>query len=143
MFFGIGVLLIMIISSIGDIRSREVLLWEILGCLGMSFARVALSIYGNSFDASDILMSLMPGAFLLLLAYVSGHGVGYGDGLLLIAAGPALGSNITVMGMIAGIFACGIVSGFLLVFKKVGRKARMPFVPFMTFGLGVMMLAQV
>lgn len=143
MFFGIAVLLIMIISSIGDIRSREVFLWEILGCLGMSFARVVLSIYGNNFDASDILMSLMPGAFLLLLAYVSGHSVGYGDGFLLIAAGPALGSNIAVMGMIAGIFACGIISGLLLMFKKVGRKARMPFVPFMTLGLGVIMLAQV
>ena len=143
MFFGIGVLLIMIISSIGDIKSREVLLWEILGCFGMSFARVVMSIYGNSFDASDILMSLMPGAFLLLLAYVSGHSVGYGDGLLLIAAGPALGPNITVMGMIAATFACGIISGILLVFKKVGRKARMPFVPFMTLGLGVMLFAQI
>ena len=133
----------MIISSIGDIRSKEVFLWEILGCLGMSFAAVILSIYGNSFDASDILMSLMPGAFLLLLAYVSRSSMGYGDGLLLLAAGPALGSHITVMGMIAGVFACGLISGLLLVFKRVGRKAKIPFVPFMTFGMGVMLLAQI
>lgn len=143
MFFGFGVLLIMVVSSIGDIRSKEVFLWEILGCLGMSFAAVILSIYGNSFDASDILMSLMPGAFLLLIAYVSRSSMGYGDGLLLLAAGPALGSNVTVMGMIAGVFACGLISGLLLVFKRVGRKARIPFVPFMTFGMGVMLLAQI
>ena len=133
----------MVISSIGDIRSKEVFLWEILGCLGMSFAAVILSIYGNSFDASDILMSLMPGAFLLLIAYVSRSSMGYGDGLLLLAAGPALGSNVTVMGMIAAVFACGLISGLLLVFKRVGRKARIPFVPFMTFGMGVMLLAQI
>ena len=64
-FFGLGVLLIMIITSIGDIRSRDVLLWEILGCLGMSFAKIAFSIYGNSLDASDILMSQMPGVFFI------------------------------------------------------------------------------
>lgn len=133
----------MVISSIGDIRSKEVFLWEILGCLGMSFAAVILSICGNSFDASDILMSLMPGAFLLLIAYVSRSSMGYGDGLLLLAAGPALGSNVTVMGMIAAVFACGLISGLLLVFKRVGRKARIPFVPFMTFGMGVMLLAQI
>lgn len=143
MFFGLGVLLIMIITSVGDIRSRAVLMWEILGCFAMSFAKVAYSIYGGSFDASDVLMSMMPGAFLLLLAYVSRQNVGYGDGLLILCAGPALGSNITVMGMIAGVFACGLVSGLLLVIKKVGRKARIPFVPFMTLGMGVMMLAQV
>lgn len=135
--------MIMIVSSICDIRSKEVFLWEILGCFGMSFARVVICIFESSFDASDILMSLMPGAFLLLLAYVSRKNVGYGDGLLLLCAGPALGSSVTVMGMIAGVFACGLISGALLVFKRVGRKARIPFVPFMTFGMGVMMLAQV
>ena len=133
----------MIVSSVGDIRSREVFLWEILGCLGISFAKVAMNIYGGSFDASDFLMSLMPGVVLILLAFVSRENIGHGDGLLLLCAGPALGSGVTVMGITAGIFACGIISGLLLVFKKVGRKARMPFVPFMTLGMGVMMLAKV
>lgn len=142
-FFGLGVLLIMIISSIGDIRSRDVFLWEILGCFGMSFAKVAVSIYGGNFDASDVLMSLVPGVFLLLLSFVSGQSVGYGDGLLILCAGPALGAGVAVMGMVAGVFACGLISGILLVLKKVGKKAKMPFVPFLTLGMGVMMLAQI
>ena len=133
----------MIISSIGDIRSRDVFLWEILGCLGMSFAKVVFSIYAGNFDASDVLMSLMPGVFLLLLSFVSGQSVGYGDGLLILCAGPALGAGVAVMGMVAGVFACGLMSGILLVLKKVGKKAKMPFVPFLTLGMGVMMLAQI
>ena len=133
----------MIISSIGDIRSKEVLLWEILGCFGMSFAAVAVSIYGGRFDGADVFMSLMPGAFFLFLSFLSRQSVGYGDGLLLLGAGPALGAETAVMGMVFGVFACGIISGILLVFKKVKKKARMPFVPFLTLGMGVMMLAQI
>ena len=81
--------------------------------------------------------------FFILLSFVSRQSVGYGDGLLLLCAGPALGAGVAVMGMIAAVFACGLVSGALLIFKKVGKKAQMPFVPFLTFGMGVMMLAQI
>ena len=143
LYFGSGVLLIMIITSIGNLRRKEVFLWEILGCLCMSFASVAYGVFGGNFDASNVLMSLMPGAFLVLLAFVSGKNIGYGDGLLLLCAGPALGSGVTVLGMVVAVFTCGFISGLLLIFKRVGKNARIPFVPFLTFGMGVMMLAQI
>ena len=143
MYFGIAVLMIMLIASYRDIRRREIALLPIIACGALSVLRVALDLYRGAADPADLLLSLLPGALFLITAYVSREGVGYGDGLLLLAAGPALGFMTALLGATTAVFASGMISGILLTLRRVGRKTKLPFVPFLTFGMGVMIFAKV
>ena len=143
MYFGIAVLMIMLIASYRDIRNREISLLPIFACGAVSLLRSALDLYRGALDPVDLLLSLLPGALFLIIALVSREGVGYGDGLLLLVAGPALGFVTAALGATTAVFASGMTSGVLLTLRRVGRKTKLPFVPFLTFGMGVMIFAKV
>ena len=137
MIFKIGILIIFVISSIEDIRKKEILLWEILACAILSVAAVFMSFYKASPDIIDILLSLLPGALLLLLSFISREGIGYGDGLIILAAGPALGFYDLLTALMTAIILSGLFSGILLIFKKAKRKTRIAFAPFLAVGCAV------
>jgi leader peptidase (prepilin peptidase)/N-methyltransferase len=143
MIFGIMILLILLAAAFCDIRKKEISLLFIVSCGAVSLLRIAVSFYEGAADPKDVLVSMIPGAILLLTALVTREGVGYGDGLLLLFAGPALGGTSAVLGAVAALFASGLFSGLLLTLKKAGRKTRLPFVPFLSLGMGVMLLAKV
>ena len=143
MIYGISVLIILIISSIVDIRKKEISIWAIRACMLVSVIRVIAECVGKNLDAAETIVCLLPGVFLLCMAFLSRQSVGYGDGLLALCAAPALGANATCLGFLAAIFISGITSALLLVIKKVGKNSRLPFVPFMTVGMGVALFATV
>ena len=136
-------MLVLIIASIEDVRTKEIPAWEIVACAVISIAACALNVCRGKSDALGIFMSLLPGAGILFIALMSGEGVGFGDGFLLLAAGPALGPWISVMGLVAALFAGSIVSGILVVIRKAKRSTRIPFVPFMTLGMGAMLIEKI
>ncbi len=133
----------MFIASYRDIRSREIALLPILACGMISLVKVAWDFYCGVADPVDLLLSLLPGALFLIIALVSREGIGYGDGLLLLSAGPALGFVTAALGATTAVFASGMISGVLLTLRRVGRKTKLPFVPFLAFGMGVMIFAKV
>ena len=131
------------ITAAIDIKSREIPAW-LIACGGaLSLGKTIFLLTRGEFVPEDALISLIPGAVLLLIAFVTRQGVGYGDGLLLLSVGPAVGAAALLTGICVAVMASGLFSGVLLVMRKAGRKTRIPFVPFMTFGLGVMMLAPI
>ena len=143
MWFGISILAVLIIASISDIRKKEIYLWEILLCLGISLTKIIWEVATQRADPMGIVISLLPGVFFILLALLSRQSIGYGDGFLLLCMGPSLGASGALAGCIVAIFLSGIVSGALLVLKKAGRKMQIPFVPFMTIGMGVTLFAKI
>lgn len=143
MIFEICILAVLIVSAISDIRKKEVPLWEILGCGAVSAASAAGAALKGEWDIPGILLSLLPGLIMILISRVSREQIGYGDGLLALASGPALGIYDLGLGIVAALFLSGIVSAMLIVFKRAGRRMSIPFVPFMALGLGVMMLAKI
>ncbi len=143
MVFKILTLMIMIISSIEDIRKKEIPVWEIAACGLISAASCIFGALEGNLDAMGVFLSVIPGAAILFIALMSGQSVGYGDGFLLLAAGPSLGPEATAIGLLIALFAGGIFSGVLVALKKAGRRSRFPFVPFMTFGMGAMILEKI
>lgn len=74
------------------------------------------------------------GAILLLFCYFSKEALGLADGVLIFVCGVAFGLYETVgMCFLAALYA-GMVSAFLLLTKKAGRKSRIPFLPFLLLG---------
>ncbi len=143
MYFGITVLIIMIIAAVTDLRCRQIPLLFIGAAAAASILRIICGIYSMDAEFTDILMALSPGAVLILIAFLTREGVGYGDGLLVLAAGPALGGYAALFGTIAALFANGIFSGVMLALRRAGKMTRIPFVPFLALGMGVMLLAKV
>ncbi len=142
MFFKISILIILAISSIEDIRRKEIFLWQILILGGLSLAAVVTSIYDGSFDLWNLLLSLLPGAIMIFLSFITREGVGYGDGLMALAIGPSLGAAASVMAILIAIGISGLFSGILLVLKRAERKTKIAFAPFITIGTFVAAFSQ-
>lgn len=143
MVIEICLLVLMLICSVVDIRTKEIPLWEIAICAVLSTAKVVLDLRGGEADIAGIIFSLLPGAFLLVLSFITKEGIGYGDGLMVLLMGPALGAEGLILGMLIAFFASSFFSAILLIIKKVKRNYRIPFIPFMTIGMGVMILAPI
>ena len=96
-----------------------------------------MSFYSGGLDITDILLSLLPGGLLLFLSFITREGIGYGDGLIILAAGPALGFCDLLTTLMTAIILSGLFSGLLLILKKVKRKTRIAFAPFLAMGCAV------
>ena len=137
MIFKLGILAVLVVSSIEDIRKKEILLWEICTCAVLSVAAVFMAFYKGSLDIMDVLLSILPGAILLFLSFISREGIGYGDGLIVLAAGPSLGFYDLLTMLMTAIILSGLFSGLLLIFKRAKRKTRIAFAPFLAVGCAV------
>ena len=136
-------MLILAAASIEDVRKKEVSAWAIVSCALVSAAAAGLGAYRGDFDILSLFFSLLPGAVLLFVALMSREGVGYGDGFLIFASGPALGAGAVYLGLLAALLLSAVFSGILIVIKRAGRRTRIPFVPFMTLGMGAMILEKI
>ncbi len=88
------------------------------------------------------LLSILPGALTLLLSYVSGQKIGYGDGFTILALGIWVGFFRSVFAFIIGILLIGIASIVYIFVSKVRKQMvdydmKMPFIPFLLVGLVV------
>lgn len=129
------------VAAYSDLKTKRVPLWTValIGC--MSLIQLTMALTDRTGTWTEILLSMAPGLLLLGLSLMSAHAVGAGDGLLLAAAGPVFGlRGIAVMLMIA-LGMSALVSVVLLLTKKADRKARIPFVPFLTTAMGVVLFA--
>lgn len=135
----IGYIFVLVILSVIDIRRKIVPMWGILSTLLISMVVVCLKNEESPSDMFIFCISLVPGLSMVFISWVTAGKVGIGDGLLLIAIGMGIGfENCIYVLCVALIFSC-IVSGILLVLKKANRNTHIPFVPFITLGMGVVM----
>lgn len=82
----------------------------------------------------DLLLGLLPGAGLLLAAFCTKESIGTGDGLVLCMLGLFCGMRETVAILGMALVLSALLAIVLLVFKRVGRKAELPFLPCLCSG---------
>lgn len=132
-----AVLIFLSICTIFDIRKKEIPL--ILAGVGMA-AAVGFTIWriGNgTIFAVQILLSLLPGLFFLLVSWCTKEKVGYGDGILLLITGLMVGFYLCLTGLCISLFLSVFFGVLLLFLHKAKKNSRIPFVPFLTMGMGV------
>ena len=83
---------------------------------------------------------LLIGLFLYLVSKVTRGAIGEADALVYLLTGIALGFFRNLELLICSLFLASFVSGFLLVFCRVGKKYRVPFVPFTALAYGMVTL---
>lgn len=89
---------------------------------------VILQISSNV-HAFDILLSIVPGIFLLFIAFVTGQSIGYGDGIVFLIVGTGMGFKQTLLLLFLAFILSALFSLYLITRHKSG-KYTLPFVPF-------------
>lgn len=98
---------------------------------------IAFLLYKKDSTFVDCMVSCTPGCFLLIVSILTKEKIGMGDALLLIELGIAFGLELCVYGLMFALIGSFVISGILLILKKVNLTTRIPFVPFLTIGMGV------
>lgn len=130
-------------AAVRDIRKKEVSATLLILCGVVALLDIIVMLFMNTATVWSLIACLIPGAVMLLISRATGQSLGYGDGLMALCIAPAFGLEKAALGLILAVFLCGFLSLFLLVCKKAKGKTRIPFLPFMAVGMGVMVLAQV
>ncbi len=110
-----------------DLRRKEVSLTCCGICsLAALLARMLLLRQG----AADVILALLPGAFLVLTVIISGGMIGMGDALVFVSLGFAEDVMVVIMTMLAGMCISAMFSLCALALGRVGLKSRLPMMPF-------------
>ena len=120
-------LVILAWNSKEDIRSRKIPLGiNLLFCVaGILWTTVAHRTIRTAATGMAV------GVGLFGLSLLTGEAVGSGDALLLVVTGSFLGGRQNILLLVIAWSLAGIWSGILLVFRKAGKKSRIPFAPFL------------
>ena len=97
---------------------------------------VILLVAGQFGDVSrqSALGGVMIGAVLMMFSYFSKEAIGIADAVVILVCGVAFGLLETVAFTFLATLYAGVSSGVLLLVKKVGKKSRIPFLPFLFLG---------
>ncbi len=126
----------LMLCSLQDVKSKKISL--ILVLAGFIIPVAGIIIAGN-IAVIDRIAGLVLGLLLLLLCPVTGGQIGFGDGLVICITGLSLGFFKNAELLLLALTISAVISGFLIVFRHVGRHKTIPFIPFMFLAyLGVL-----
>ena len=99
-------------------------------CVG----RLVLFLFQKNLDIPDFLLSLLPGAVVLMFGLATRQAAGYGDGLSLLFGGIALGASSICAIALTGFALCAIWGMGEMILKKTSAKEKLAFLPFLAIG---------
>ena len=123
----------LIIMGVIDIRKQQIPLLPGLICLGVATASLLVAGIGLLEIAAGVLV----GGLLLIVSRVSRGGVGEADALVYAVTGTTLGFFGNCEVLLISLMMAAIVGSVLMIAKHVGRKYRLPFVPFTLIAYGM------
>lgn len=126
---------IMIICAVIDIKKKEIPVWVFV-ILGIT--ALAGSIWHEDYDLYRAAAGVVPGVLLLGMARITEQSIGYGDGIVLAEIGCMTGAGVCMLVLAGALALAGVFSMGMLVIKKVDRKYKIPFIPFLTTAYLVM-----
>ncbi len=124
----ICILILLVICTYTDIRSREV---SVKVLFGFGVVETVLLLFEFLADGIYLPTGIFVGAAMWIVSRFTKGAVGEGDALLLIVTGILLSLEESLVLLIGASFAAAVCGVFLLIFTKTGRKEELPFVPFL------------
>lgn len=116
-----------------DIRKRELSLYKILL---FAFLSLLYQVLSGQFFWREAAGGLIPGGILIVLAFLTGESIGYGDGAAVMALGLWTGGWFTLTVVLIGIMSVGVYGAFRLL---KGNRKPIPFLPFLLLGMEVVL----
>lgn len=128
----------MAVLTAADIKEKKIPVLYVL-LFGMMACAYRIAAGG---EWMSVLYASIPGIFLLMVSFCTKESIGYGDGWSVLALGLFVGAEGCLAAVGIGLLLSALVSLVLLMLRKVNGKSRLPFLPFLTIGLGGWMIVQ-
>ena len=136
--------ILLIISSIYDLRTMCIPIWIASANLLMGILAVVWNFFNDKSSLSEygltILLTVIIILSCVLFRVLKAEAIGFGDGLVMLSINFVFGGEWTISIFCISFLLCGIVSGVLMVIKKANRKTRIPFIPFLASGTLVQLM---
>ncbi len=132
-------MILMLTASAYDIKTLHIPIWIVVmqGIVAVIQLILRLSAEnGISHEATEILIiegCLLTG--MAVMTTVKRDMVGLGDWIVLIWAVMMLSMSELYKTVMAALILAAVCSAYLMIFKKVKRDHRIPFIPFLTMGM--------
>lgn len=125
LFLGVGIFLLR--EAVRDMQKQEI---SLVSCIVTAVIALLAQIPQISHKWPIVLAGISVGGMLLLVAAISRESIGYGDGAVFVTTGIALGGYRNILLLLYALFICCIVTIFLMLIRKIRRKSRIAFIPF-------------
>lgn len=133
-------LLYLLPAAVWDLRTRMIPGWYLLaGLIGGLTGRIAAMAMGK-LSWQDLVLSVQPGTFLLLVSRVTGEKIGYGDGAFFVVMGLLAGWSLCLMVLMLSVLLSSVYAMVLFLRRKGNRQSRIPFLPFAAGGTAAAIL---
>lgn len=130
----------LIAMSIFDLLEKRVPVW-LLVTGGIPAIVAAMYAYMKGMGSlSQILFGMLPGVLLLAVAAVT-RKAGWADGIVLLIMGLLTDLWECMAYFMISLLAMSIVSLLLLILRKVGKNATLPYIPFLCAGYFIRVVA--
>lgn len=117
-----------LVSAFEDVKQRSI------GILpgGIAFAVGTILFFITGGKPADFLLSLIPGALILIMSVLSRGRIGLGDAMFISVSGVFMGMEKTVCIVMAAWFACAITGLFACLWRFVSGGFKTMSIPFVT-----------
>lgn len=131
------ILLFLAIGAIWDLKKKAVPVSYL--CVFGFVAMVGFILdVTNGKNLLDSVWGLIPGCIFVMLSVLTKEQVGLGDGMILLCVGCLQSIRDTICMISIALIIVTAATMFLLIIRRVGRKATLPFVPFLFLGQLIM-----
>lgn len=124
-----GVLLV--VAAVKDVKQLEIPLYYLIIASALVVCKL---LFNFSFSVAEFGISCGVGILLLVVSIISRGSLGLSDSYLLLCIGAMIGIEKFSLVILYSFILSSICSGYLLVCKKVSKKYRIPFIPFICMG---------
>ena len=128
MMIGCMVFVYLGVSACWDLRYKRIP-WSVQG-MGMIFVCISLIVRREELTPL-YLLAFAPGIILLVLAWATPESIGYADGIGVVILGGMIGFRGCIGVLCVSLFLVSIFGICLLILKKVTRKSKIPYLPFL------------
>lgn len=129
----IMVVIYLLVMTIIDCKKKSIpILPGIILLITISVVRLVMGV-----SPVTVMLGICVGAVLFGISRISKGEIGEGDGLVYAVTGAAVGIIKNCELLLVSLVLAAFVGVILMVFKKVGRKYKLPFVPFTLVSYGI------
>ncbi len=115
-----------------DILTKKIPKWYAYFYLATG---ICCFVFSEKKEIHEMIIGGFFGLFFFLIARITKESVGYGDAYIMTGLGFALGISCIFTGLMISLLCMLPITSTLLLMKKVNRKTKIPFLPFLFLGI--------
>lgn len=125
MINNILIVVFLLCESFEDIKNRTLKLNKLIIFLGIGILQ---QIADGKFSLNTVVLGVVPGVILLIISYLSGEAIGYGDGAVVLILGALAGYKCALLSFAIGCVMAMVPAMIQYIRNPYGNRP-LPFIP--------------